>query len=129
MGDSQGFQPENEGLRAGKDRKHGSCDRESLRGLASVEYTRNYGQVDNDSEMVDKILAAGIPFFGEDGIKMLERPLLSGEDFSFFSSCVPSVFMLMGTGLEYGLHHPRYDVPESMLPFSAAWEAYMGLTL
>ena len=97
--------------------------------MASVEYTRNYGQVDNDSEMVDKILAAGIPFFGEDGIKMLERPLLSGEDFSFFSSCVPSVFMLMGTGLEYGLHHPRYDVPESMLPFSAAWEAYMGLTL
>lgn len=101
----------------------------AFRGLASVEYTRNYGQVDNDSEMVDKILAAGIPFFGEDGIKMLERPLLSGEDFSFFSSCVPSVFMLMGTGLEYGLHHPRYDVPESMLPFSAAWEAYMGLTL
>ncbi len=101
----------------------------AFRGLASVEYTRNYGQVDNDSQMVDKILAAGIPFFGEDGIKMLERPLLSGEDFSFFSSCVPSVFMLMGTGLEYGLHHPRYDVPESMLPFSAAWEAYMGLTL
>ena len=101
----------------------------AFRGLASVEYTRNYSQVENDSEMVDKVLSVGLPFFGEDGIKMLERPLLSGEDFSFFSSCIPSVFMLMGTGLEYGLHHPRYDVPESMLPFSAAWEAYMALTL
>lgn len=101
----------------------------AFRGLASVEYTRNYSQVENDSEMVDKVLSIGLPFFGEDGIKMLERPLLSGEDFSFFSSCIPSVFMLMGTGLEYGLHHPRYDVPESMLPFSAAWEAYMALTL
>ncbi|MDD4159466.1 MAG: M20 family metallopeptidase [Synergistaceae bacterium] len=101
----------------------------AFRGLASVEYTRNYSQVDNDSEMVNKVLHVGIPFFGEDGIKMLERPLLSGEDFSFFSSCVPSVFMLMGTGLEYGLHHPRYDIPENMLPFSAAWEAYMALTL
>ena len=101
----------------------------AFRGLASVEYTRNYGQVENDPEMVDKILSIGLPFFGEDGIKMLERPLLSGEDFSFFSSCVPSVFMLMGTGLEYGLHHPRYDVPENMLPFSAAWEAYMAVKL
>lgn len=36
--------------------------------------------------------------------------------------------MLMGTGLEYPLHHPRYDVPESMLSFSAAWEAYLALT-
>ncbi len=101
----------------------------AFRGLASVEYTRNYSQVENDSEMVDKVLSVGLPFFGEDGIRMLERPLLSGEDFSYFSSCVPSVFMLMGTGLEYGLHHPRYDIPESMLSFSAAWEAYMALTL
>jgi amidohydrolase len=101
----------------------------AFRGLASVEYTRNYGQVENDPGLVDEIIRIGVPFFGEDGIKMLERPLLSGEDFSFFSSCVPSVFMLMGTGLEYALHHPKYDVPESMLPFSAAWEAYMALTL
>ncbi len=101
----------------------------AFRGLASVEYTRNYSQVENDPAMVEKILNIGIPFFGEDGMNILEKPLLSGEDFSFFSSCIPSVFMLMGTGLEYGLHHPRYDIPESMLPFSAAWEAYMAMTL
>jgi hypothetical protein len=71
--------------------------------------------------MVDKILAAGIPFFGEDGIKCLNGRCSRGR-FFFFSSCVPSVFMLMGTGLEYGLHLPRYDIPESMLSFSAAWK-------
>ena len=101
----------------------------AFRGLASVEYTRNYGQVENDPALVDTVTKIGEPFFGEDGINMLERPLLSGEDFSFFSSCVPSVFMLLGTGLEYAHHHPAYDVPESMLPFSAAWEAYLALTL
>ena len=100
----------------------------AFRGLASVEYTRNYAQVDNNLDMVDELLRVGVPFFGEDGLNMLERPLLSGEDFAFFSHRVPSLFMLMGTGLEYPLHHPRYDVPESMLPFSAAWEAYMALT-
>ena len=101
----------------------------AMRGLASVEYTRNYAQVDNNLDMLDSIMRIGVPFFGEDGIKLLERPLLSGEDFSFFSQRVPSVFMLMGTGLEYPLHHPRYDIPESMLPFAAAWEAYLALTL
>ena len=78
--------------------------------------------------MVDELLRVGVPFFGEDGLNMLERPLLSGDDFAFFSHRVPSLFMLMGTGLEYPLHHPRYDVPESMLSFSAAWEAYLALT-
>ena len=101
----------------------------AFRGLASVEYTRNYGQVDNDAALVDKIVEIAMPFFGEDGMKMLDRPLLSGEDFSFFSSCVPSAFMLMGTGYEYSLHNPRYDSPEIMLPFSAAWEAYVALMI
>lgn len=101
----------------------------AFRGLASVEYTRNYGQVDNSPEFVDKIIEIATPFFGEDGINILERPLLTGEDFSFFSACVPSAYMLIGTGLEYGLHKPVYDIPESMLPFSAAWEAYAALTL
>lgn len=101
----------------------------ALRGIASVEYTRNYGQVENNLDMMDELQNIGVPFFGEDGLNMLERPLLSGEDFSFFSHRVPSLFMLLGTGLEYPQHHPRYDVPESMLPFAAAWEAYLGLTL
>lgn len=99
----------------------------ALRGLASVEYTRNYAQMDNNPDMVDELLRVGIPFFGEDAMNMLERPLLSGEDFSFFSHRIPSVYMLMGTGLEYPEHHPSYDIPESMLPFSAAWEAYLAL--
>ncbi|MBQ9882810.1 MAG: amidohydrolase [Synergistes sp.] len=101
----------------------------ALRGLASVEYMRNYAQVENNPDMLEDLLRVGAPFFGEDGISMMERPLLMGEDFSFFSHSVPSVYMLLGAGLEYPLHHPRYDVPESMLPLSAAWEAYLALTL
>lgn len=105
------------------------CIAKAFRANASVNYTRNYNQVDNDPELVDEIIRIGVPFFGENGIKMLEKPLLSGEDFSFFSSCIPSVFMLIGTGFDYTLHHPSYDIPETMLPFSAAWTAYMALSL
>ncbi|MEG1642405.1 MAG: M20 family metallopeptidase [Synergistaceae bacterium] len=101
----------------------------AFRGIATVEYTRNYDQVENDTEFTNAIIEIANPFFGKDGISILEKPLLTGEDFSFFTSNIPSTFMLLGTGLEYKLRNQSYDVPESMLPFSAAWEAYMALTL
>jgi hypothetical protein len=37
--------------------------------------------------------------------------------------------MLLGTGGEYGLHHPKYDVPEDLLYLASAWEAFLALTL
>lgn len=128
-GTFRGFNPQTRDFVQNRIEKMAPEIARAFRGLASVEYTRNYAQVDNSPEFVDRIIEIAAPFFGEDGINMLERPLLTGDDFSFFSSCVPSACMLMGTGLEYGLHKPVYDIPESMLPFSAAWEAYAALTL
>lgn len=128
-GTFRGFNPQTRDFVQSRIEKMAPEIARAFRGLASVEYTRNYGQVDNSPDFVDRIIDIGAPFFGEDGINILERPLLTGEDFSFFSSCVPSAYMLMGTGLEYGLHKPVYDIPENMLPFSAAWEAYAALML
>lgn len=128
-GTFRGFNPQTRDFVQSRIEKMAPDIARAFRGLASVEYTRNYAQVDNTPEFVDRIIEIATPFFGEDGINILERPLLTGEDFSFFSACVPSAYMLIGTGLEYGLHKPVYDVPESMLPFSAAWEAYAALTL
>lgn len=101
----------------------------AFRGLATVEYTKNYDHVENDTEFTKQLLEIAYPFFGSDGISLLDKPLLNGDDFSYFSNRIPSTFLLLGTGLEYKLRHPRYDTPESMLPFSAAWEAYMALSL
>lgn len=128
-GTFRGFNPETRDFVQNRIEKMVPDIARAFRGLASVEYTRNYAQVDNSPEFVERIIEIATPFFGEDGINILERPLLTGEDFSFFSACVPSAYMLIGTGLEYGLHKPVYDVPESMLPFSAAWAAYAALTL
>ncbi|HCD72246.1 MAG TPA: amidohydrolase, partial [Thermovirga lienii] len=54
-------------------------------------------------------------------------PILNGEDFAFYSLKVPSCFMLLGTGLDVGLHSAKYDVPEDLIPMGAAWLAYLGL--
>jgi hypothetical protein len=37
--------------------------------------------------------------------------------------------MFLGTGMEYGLYHARYDIPENLLPFASAWSAYLAMFL
>jgi len=101
----------------------------AFRGSAVLDYTQNYPQTQNDTELTQAILGCAKNFFGEEQIRSLDRPLLSGEDFSFYSLEVPSCLMLIGTGEEVGLHHSRYQVPEEALPLVAAWEGFVALSL
>ncbi|MDR1886107.1 MAG: amidohydrolase [Synergistaceae bacterium] len=94
---------------------------------SSVEYMLDYPQVLNDDELVSDIFKTGRAIIGSDAIRLLHRPLLVGEDFSFYSEHVPSCLMFLGTGMDYGLYHARYDIPENLLPFAAAWGAYLAL--
>lgn len=101
----------------------------AFRGSAVLDYTRNYPQTQNDPELTAALQRCAESFFGGEQIGSLAKPLLSGEDFSFYSLEVPSCLMLIGTGEEVGLHHSRYQVPEEILPLAAAWEAFMALSL
>lgn len=96
---------------------------------ATVEYMLNYAQTMNDAQTVSEIFKRCAPVFGSETIVPLRAPLLMGEDFSFYSALVPSCLMFLGTGMEYGLYHSRYDIPEHLLPFAAAWCAYLALEL
>lgn len=101
------------------------------RATATMEYNRNYPRLFNDPTLTSAILEKARIFFAdnESGVAELERPLLAGEDFAFYSLKVPSCFMLIGTGGEFGLHNPHYDVPEELIPLASAWEAFLALSL
>ena len=96
---------------------------------ASVEYMLDYNQVVNDESLVSDVFKYGTALIGNDAMELLRSPLLLGEDFSFYSEQIPSCLMFLGTGMEYGLYHARYDIPENLLPFASAWSAYLGLLL
>lgn len=102
---------------------------QAYKAIATVEYTRNYPSLLNDDETTEVVLNLGRSFFGDDLVETMQRPILSGEDFSFYSMEVPACFMFLGTGSELGLHHPRYDVPEELLPVASAWLAFLGLAM
>ncbi|MDR1472081.1 MAG: amidohydrolase [Synergistaceae bacterium] len=96
---------------------------------ASVEYALDYGQVVNNDTLVSDIFQIGTSLVGSDTMEILSNPLLVGEDFSFYSEQIPSCMMFLGTGMDYGLYHARYDIPENLLPFASAWAAYLALFL
>jgi metal-dependent amidase/aminoacylase/carboxypeptidase family protein len=96
---------------------------------ASVEYTLDYGPVVNDDEMVSEIFRIGTALLGSEGVSALLDPLLMGEDFCYFAERIPSCMMFLGTGMECGLYHARYDIPETLLPLAAAWGAYLAMFL
>lgn len=96
---------------------------------ATVEYMLNYEQVSNDPVLTREVARIGASSFGPEAIGALRGPLLVGEDLSFFTSRVPSCLMFLGTGMEYGLYHARYDIPENLLPFAAAWCATLALSV
>ncbi|MDR1966547.1 MAG: amidohydrolase [Synergistaceae bacterium] len=96
---------------------------------ASVEYTLDYGQVLNNEELVSRIFKIGTALIGSEAMSVLKNPLLVGEDFCYFAERIPSCLMFLGTGMEYGLYHARYDIPENLLPFASAWGAYLALFL
>lgn len=101
----------------------------AYRAQARIEYSRNYPPVVNDPVLTEQIMEKGRLYFGEEEVHLLDRPALSGEDFSFYGKEISSALMFMGTGSEYGVNHPRYEVPETVLPLAAAWQAFLGMVL
>jgi amidohydrolase len=50
---------------------------------------------------------------------------MGGEDFSLMMQAAPGCFMMVGSanpkrGLDYGHHHPKFDIDEACLPYAVA---------
>ena len=57
---------------------------------------------------------------------------MGGEDFSFMMQSIPGCFMMVGSanperGLDYGHHHPKFDIDEACLPTTVAIMAQSAL--
>ena len=57
---------------------------------------------------------------------------MGGEDFSLMMQAAPGCFMMVGSanperGLDYGHHHPKFDIDEACLPYAVAIMAEAAL--
>jgi amidohydrolase len=71
---------------------------------------------DNDPELVDFVSAVA----ENQGLKVITAvPTLAGEDFAYYQEKIKGVFIDMGIGDTYPLHHPKFQVDKAALIHSS----------
>jgi amidohydrolase len=79
----------------------------------------------NDPRAATRVQEAARRILPESQLDSASYTTMGAEDFAFFLERVPGCFFFVGSanrekGLDYGHHHPRFDVDEDALPRAAA---------
>lgn len=103
---------------------------EASGGSYSFDFDFGYPAVLNDNQATEQLIQTAGELLGEDNVKLLEDPIMAGEDFAFYQQEFPGVFFFLGSGREesgstYGWHHPKYNVDEDCFLTGAALMASM----
>ncbi|GGG02910.1 hydrolase [Paenibacillus albidus] len=96
-----------------------------------LSYGEGYPIVLNDPGMVDLMTETSEELLGEKVWNYI-KPSTGGEDFAFYCEKVPGVFFRLGSGngeerTRYPLHHPKFDLDETALPYGVAMLSAMAL--
>ncbi|MGC4108343.1 MAG: amidohydrolase [Thermomicrobiales bacterium] len=88
---------------------------------ATVEATFTYGYpaTINDPAESERLRAVAIAVLGEEKVLPM-KPIMGGEDFSYFLNERPGSFFFVGSkntekGLIWGHHHPKFDIDEESM--------------
>ncbi len=95
-----------------------------------LNYSYGYPPVINNHDLNQLVLASAKQIGAK--AEEMERPLLAGEDFSYYGAEKPAAFFFTGAGSErccYPWHHPCFDIEEDALPMGAKVMALSAATL
>lgn len=90
-----------------------------------LHYERGYPPMVNDTTITDLVRSVAEDLLGKDNVTILDKPEMTGEDFSYFQQRVPGTYINVGTynpdiDAVYPLHSPHFMIDESVLPTAAA---------
>jgi amidohydrolase len=93
---------------------------EGAGGSYKFKFDEGYPAVLNDEACTEKLIDAARGMLGDKHVIDLEKPIMAGEDFSFYQQEFPGTFFFLGSGSEkadskWSWHHPRYNVDEKAL--------------
>ncbi len=91
-------------------------------GTFKVEYSRHIPITVNSDIQTGYASQAAVAVSGD----CVEAPMeMGGEDFSFMLEERPGAFMILGAGEGAGLHNPKYDFNDEIIPMGCSWFAEM----
>ena len=98
----------------------------AMGGSAAFRYERGYPATVNHERETELAAAAAVETVGEAKVDRSVDPVMGGEDFSFMLLERPGAYVWLGGGRtdsDPGLHHPRYDFNDEVLPVGASYFA------
>jgi amidohydrolase len=90
---------------------------------AKINYQNEYGAVYNNPK-INRICRSSVAKIGgENAVVELKEPMMGSEDFAYFADKLPCTIMRVGCLANdrefFPLHHNRFDIDETILPFMA----------
>lgn len=94
-----------------------------------VRFHRAYPATVNDPDAMRLARRAALAVAGEARVEHMPHPTMGGEDFSFMLNAKQGAYIMLGGGRtpdDPGLHHPRYDFNDDILPVGASYWATLA---
>ena len=91
---------------------------------ADVKFERMYPATVNDPEAMAMARRAAESVQGAARVRHMDKPTMGGEDFSFMLNAKQGAYIMLGAGRgdsDPGVHHPKYDFNDEVLPVGASW--------
>lgn len=90
---------------------------------AAVSYSRNYPVTSNHAEQTAFAAEVAAGVVGKDRVDTDAPPIMGGEDFSYMLQERPGSFIFLGNGDSAGLHNPKYDFNDDIIPIGCSYWA------
>lgn len=98
---------------------------ETAGGDYTFDFDYGYPAVINTDWATDLVIDSASELLGEENVKLMDDPIMAGEDFAFYQQEFPGVFFFLGSGREetgstYPWHHSKYNIDEECFKTGAA---------
>ncbi|MDX6750368.1 M20 aminoacylase family protein [Geminicoccaceae bacterium 1502E] len=94
---------------------------DAFEATGTLDYIRHYPVTVNDAEGAARAARAAAEVAGEGKVELAHPPSLGGEDFSFMLQKCPGAMIFAGNGPSAGLHHPKYDFNDELIPWGCSY--------
>jgi amidohydrolase len=95
---------------------------------ARLDYRRSYPVTVNTPAETAFAASVAAGIVGEARVDTDTPPVMGAEDFSFLLRERPGAFIFVGNGDSAGLHHPKYDFNDEVIPIGCSYWARLAET-
>jgi amidohydrolase len=88
---------------------------------ATLTYKRDYPVTRNHERQTDFAAQVAADVVGRERVDTAVPPVMGAEDFSYMLEARPGAFIFIGNGGSAGLHHPKYNFNDEVIPVGTSY--------